>query len=233
SEGARRSLQARTLHEARAIGRMDAQADRPAVAHDLDRDFDPRRTAGPDLVVEIAEALDLRSADAGENVAAADAGGGGRSILGDTGDDDLIAVFSRKDAEPRARRLVDAAIGQKIVEDRGQKIDRHDHVDVARAGAGAQLLDMERADANQPAVAVDRAGAAPERMGGGGEQRLVEEIFPIAGELLLADNHRPNGLGSRARGDRQRIAELRFARSAEFERRAIEIAQRLDEAEAA
>ena len=64
-----------------------------------------------------------------------------------------------------------------------------------------QLLDMERADANQPAVAVDRAGAAPERMGGRREERLVEEIFPIAGELLLADDHRADGLGSRAGGD--------------------------------
>ena len=80
--------------------------------------------------------------------------------------------------------------------------------------------------------AVDRAGAAPERMGGGGEDRLVEEIFPIAGELLLADHHRPDRLGSRAGRHRHLIAELRLARSSELERRTIERAQRLHQAEA-
>ena len=68
-------------------------------------------------------------------------------------------------------------------------------------------------------------------MGGRGEDRLVEKIFPIAGELLLADNHRfSEGLRPRAGGYWYGVAELGLARAAEFERRAFEIAQRLDEA---
>ena len=79
---------------------------------------------------------------------------------------------------------------------------------------------------------VDRAGAAPERMGGGREDRLVEEILPVAGELLLADHHRVDRLGPGAGRDRHRIAELRLARAPELERRTIERAKRLHEAEA-
>ena len=69
-------------------------------------------------------------------------------------------------------------------------------------------------------------------MGGRGEDRLVEKIFPIAGEFLLADNHRAHRFCPGAGGDRHGIAELGLARAAELERRAIEVAQRLDEAEA-
>ena len=75
-------------------------------------------------------------------------------------------------------------------------------------------------------------GAAPELMGGRGEDRLVEKIFPIAGEFLLADNHRAHRFCPGAGGDRHRIAELGLARAAELERRAIQVAERLDEAEA-
>ena len=82
-------------------------------------------------------------------------------------------------------------------------------------------------------VLVDRAGAAPERMGGGGEDRLVEQIFPIAGELLLADDHGADGLHARARRDDHRIAEFCLARAAKLERRAVQPVERLHEAEPA
>ena len=61
--------------------------------------------AGPrlqTLTIEIAEAFDLRPADARENVAAANSRFGGRSIFGDARDDDFIAIFGRKNAKPRA-----------------------------------------------------------------------------------------------------------------------------------
>jgi hypothetical protein len=51
-------------------------------------------------VIEIAQAFDLRSADAGENIAAADSRFGGRALFGDAGDDDFIAIFGRKNAAP-------------------------------------------------------------------------------------------------------------------------------------
>jgi hypothetical protein len=55
----------------------------------------------------------------------------------------------------------------------------------------------------------------------------------VAGKFLLANDHRANGPGSSARGDRHRIAELRFPRSPELDRWTIERAQRLHQAEAA
>ena len=52
-------------------------------------------------------------------------------------------------------------------------------------------------------------GAAPERMRGGGENRLVEEIFPIAGEFVLGDDPRFDELAPTAGGDHDGIADLR------------------------
>ena len=46
----------------------------------------------------------------------------------------------------------------------------------------------------QLAVRPDQPGAAPERMRGRGEDRLVEMIFPIAGEFLLGDDARAHRL---------------------------------------
>src|SRR4029077_8955087 len=118
-------------------------ANSPAVANDFEWNLDPRRTTAPNLAIEIAQTFDLRSADAGENIAAADSRFGGRAPFSNARDDDFIAIFGRKDAKPRACRLVDPAVGEQIVEDRRQKVDRHDHIDVARAALLAELLDVQ------------------------------------------------------------------------------------------
>ena len=64
-----------------------------------------------------------------------------------------------------------------------QRVDRHEHV--ARRldlGCGG-VADQQRADADQPLVAVDQGGAGEVRVGWRGEQRIGQEIFPVAGEL--------------------------------------------------
>src|SRR5579872_5317099 len=63
------------------------------------------------------------------------------------------------------------------------------------------LLDEQRADAEQFAVASNQASAAPKRMRRSGENRLIEQIFPIAGELLFADNMRLDRLSPAAACD--------------------------------
>src|SRR3984957_2717901 len=124
-------------------GRTPAQAHCAAIANDFDRNLPSRRTVAPDLVVEIAEVFDLRPADAGENVAAADSSFRRRPLFGDARNDDLIAILGRKTAKPRPRRLIDSPVGEEVVQNRRQKVDRYDHVDVARAAFLAELLDMQ------------------------------------------------------------------------------------------
>ncbi len=64
--------------------------------------LDPSGTAAPDLAIEIAQILDLRAADASENVAAPDSRFGGRSLFGDARDNDFVAIFGRKKRQARA-----------------------------------------------------------------------------------------------------------------------------------
>ena len=94
-------------------------------------------------------------------------------------------------------------------------------------------FELERADADQFAAARDQAGAAPVGMGGMGEDRFIEQVFPIAGELLLGRDL----AGDRARApagaaDHHAIADLRGSRRAQRQRIQIEVAERLHQAEA-
>ena len=54
----------------------------------------------------------------------------------------------------------------------------------------AGVADDQRADADEPAVAVDQGGAAPGRMRRRREQRLSDEVLPAAGEFALGDDAR-------------------------------------------
>ena len=69
---------------------------------------------------------------------------------------------------------------------------------------------MQRADADQRAVGADQRRAAPKRMRGRREHRLVEVIFPVAGEFLLGDDARPHRLrDAAAAGDDDGFADRR------------------------
>src|SRR5664279_2843456 len=52
----------------------------------------------------------------------------------------------------------------------------------------ALALELQGTNADQFAAARNQAGAAPVRMRGIGEDRLIQQIFPIPGELLLGDD---------------------------------------------
>ena len=109
--------------------------------------------------------------------------------------------------------------GAQLSDQRRQQIDRHDHVDVTRHILVAGAFDVQRADSDEPAVSGEKPGAAPERMRGGGENRLVEEILPIAGEFVLGDDPRFDELAAPARSDHDGIADLRVLGTAERDRR--------------
>src|SRR6185436_16271234 len=95
--------------------------------------------------------------------------------------------------EPGPRWLVRPADRQQVVEDRRQQIDRYDHVDVARRTLLAALLQLQRADAEQIAIRADQRSAAPVGMRRRGEDRFVDDVFPVAGKLLLGDDTRRHG----------------------------------------
>src|SRR6185437_202386 len=194
-------LQPRRLEQRGAVDRFDADPDGAAVAQQLDRDFSAGGAARPDLAIEIGEAGDALVAHRPDDIAGAHAGGGGRAALGEAGDDDLLVALGRVEADPRPRRLVALAVGEQLVEHRLQYVDRHDHVDVARAVALDHLLDIERADAEQLAVAADEPGAAPEGMRRRGEDRGVQQVFPVAREFLRADDAGAHRLAASAGGE--------------------------------
>ena len=95
------------------------------------------------------------------------------------------------------------------------------------------MLELQRADADEVAGRSDHRGAAPMRMGRGGEDRLVEDILPVAGEFLLRDDPGRDRAGAPAGArDDDALAKARGLRIAERQRRQVEPAERLHEAEA-
>ena len=67
---------------------------------------------------------------------------------------------------------VGAADGEKVVEDRLEQVDRHDHVDVLEPPLRGGLLDLQRADAD----ADRRAGpisAVPPQLGCAGAVKIA------------------------------------------------------------
>ena len=99
--------------------------------------------------------------------------------------------------------------------------------------AGSALLQLQRADAEQFALGADQRGAAPVRVRGGGEQGLVEHVFPVAGELLPGQDS--TGLQRwrpAAVADHETVAGIQPGRAADRQGRHAEAAQRLHQAEA-
>ena len=129
------------------------------------------------------------------------------TVVGNAGDDHTIVDFCRKHSEPRARRLVCFSEAHQVFHDRLQDINRHDHVDVNRLLAIRRLLDVERSDPPQRAVASDQGRSAPERMRRCSEDRVVEHVLPIPSKLTARDDfHAHSVFDTAATGKDRRIA---------------------------
>jgi hypothetical protein len=73
------------------------------------------------------------------------------------------------------------------------------------------ITDDQRADAREPAVRRQQGGAAPRRMRRRGEDRVIQQVFPVPGEGRARDDDRrlrrldPAGAGD---DDRRLLCEL-------------------------
>ena len=77
------------------------------------------------------------------------------------------------------------------------------------------------------------AGAAPGGMGGGGEDRVVQHVLPVAGEFLARGDGAAERVAAAAgAGQHRRVAGLRAGAGLHLQRRQVEAAERLDQAEA-
>jgi hypothetical protein len=113
-----------------------------------------------------------------------------------------------------------------------KQIDRHDHVDVL-GFALALAFELQRTDPDQFAAVGDQSGAAPIGMPGMGEDRLIQQVFPIAGEFLLGrDLACDRARASAGAADHHAVADLGGGGRAERQRIEVEVAERLHQAEA-
>ncbi len=166
----------------------DAELAHRAVAHHRERDLGAGRADRPDRAEGAGEVLDRGALDLDQDVAGVDAGLVRGAALGEAGDEDRALGLGGVHAEPGPRRAVDPAEAQQVVEDRREQVDRHDHVALRGDALAAGFLDEQRADALEAAAPVDAGGTAPARVRGRGEDRLIEQVLPVPGELALGDD---------------------------------------------
>src|SRR5258705_10804065 len=111
----RRSMQARRLEEAVAVGRHDGLLEGAPVAIDRERHLDAGRAARPDAPVEAGEIADLGAADREHHVAGLQARLLGGRAAREADDHDLVLDLGRVKAEPRPLRPVGPAGLQHVV----------------------------------------------------------------------------------------------------------------------
>ena len=94
------------------------------------------------------------------------------------------------------------------------------------------MLQLEGADTQKIARFPDQGRTAPVRMPGRGEDRFLDQVLPVAGELLARHDIGRDGMPSASRaGQNDPFAVPGVARVAEGERRQVERFQGLDETE--
>ena len=132
-------------------------------------------------------------------------------------------LFSAENTPSHGRGgLVDLAARHQVVEDRRQEVDRHHHVDVGDLAVAAICSRSEPMPMSLPSASIS---AAPPQDGCAGrdEDRLVEQIFPIAGELLLGDDGRADRLRPLPSAKTTGSPSLALLELAELERRQVEL----------
>ena len=168
---------------------MQAHVEQRSLACQGQWDLGAGRAELPDLAEQVGERSHTLAGNFEHHVALTDAGALRRPVLGQPADDDLAAGLRRIHAHPWAGREARPPQFQHVVQDRLEHVDGNDHV-ALRLLAFVQLVDEQRADAEQAAVHVHHRRPSPLWMRGGDEQRLVEHVFPVTGEFALVGDFR-------------------------------------------
>ena len=178
--------------------------------------------------------MDFATGDGEHEIALAQAGAIGRAIAGKTDDHNSGARrFRRKEPKPRTLRPIRAA-DASAANSRSATAPRSARIIFNNAiSPSCELMrHLQRADAPQFARWADQGGATPIRMRRRGEDGVVEDIFPIAGELLSRDDMRGHRAAAPAgAGQDNTIARPRRLRVTERQCGAMQRLLRLNEAE--
>src|SRR5947208_15658190 len=124
------SMKPRRLQQLGAIGRAQYHVEGDALMVNREGHVDAGGAERPELAVETGLAGDLVAADRKDDVACLQFGTRCRSLAGDADHHDAIVYFGAVNAEPRPRRLVDAAAFPDVVGHRLQAVARPDHADM-------------------------------------------------------------------------------------------------------
>jgi hypothetical protein len=124
-----------------------------------------------------------------------------------------------------------SAVPRELVEDGIEEVDRHEHVALHLLVLHG-LLHEQRPDADELAVAVEQCRAAPLRMRGRREERLVEHVLPVAREFASRNEPRLERMRAAAMADHVDLAADRGRRAATARQRGcVERAERQHQAE--
>ena len=73
-------------------------------------------------------------------------------------------------------------MSQQVSENRLEAVDGDEHIAGASHAGRRGVADGERSDSDKPAVSHDEGGSALQGMGGNGEDDVLQQVIPIAGE---------------------------------------------------
>src|SRR6476659_4187356 len=167
------------------IERLDFEAPHLAVLQHIERHSGARGALGPDFAIKIGQAFRLLAIDADDYIAAFDAGLLCRSARRDPAHEQPPPQLLSVETKPWAPGTRRPPGRNQNAEDWRDAVDRHEHVARRFVAAAGRIADDERTHADELAFAVDQRRAAPGRMRRRGEERLIEQIFPAAGEFAL------------------------------------------------
>ena len=150
----------------------------------------PGGTQGPDLAIHVRESFHGHSTHPRDKVARLQPETRRRPTPGYTTNYHVSTRLSHLGAEPGPRPGAGPPLQGEVREDRLQQVDGDEHV--ARHGlAGYRLRDLKRADAQQAAAPIDQRRPAERGVVRRGEDRPVEQVFPVARELPGATPRKP------------------------------------------
>ena len=212
------SMEARSLEVGAALNRAHAEPHAATVAHDLDRDFDAGGAAGPACHDRISASEPTTASPTAATISPRRRPAGPAGLRSrNSGNDHASITFRAIDADPWPSRPIEAAVVRSCARSGGSRSIGT----IMLTSVGCPVRRRSRHARSRRRQAARRRRTArrrPRTDARRGENGVIEQIFPIAGEFVLGDDARLDELPPAARGDHHRVADLRFLRSPERDR---------------